>query len=82
SIFQGIGIGWISMVTSFLRQLVVLLPLAFVFAELFGLNAIWWAFPLSELVSLVFVALMFKRVYRQKIKVIESDGKSIKSAEI
>lgn len=52
SVLQSLGRGIYSMFVSVGRQLVVLVPVAFLIAKLTGnLTMIWWAFPLAELMS-------------------------------
>jgi putative MATE family efflux protein len=60
SALQALGHGFFSMITSIVRQLVVLLPAAFVLALIGGINAVWWAFPISEVFSLI-LAFSFLR---------------------
>lgn len=66
SVFQALGNGVYSMVVSVARQLVVLLPVAFLLARLGGLHAVWWAFPIAELmsfcVSSIFMILINRKV--------------------
>ena len=64
----GIGNGIISMVNSILRQLVVLLPCAYLLANTLGLHHVWYSLLIAELVSLVFTMLMFLKEYRKKIQ--------------
>ena len=49
-----------------LRQLVILLPAAFLLARV-GLEAVWLAFPIAELVALVASILLYLRLYKQVI---------------
>ncbi len=51
--FQSIGDGFKSMIISFLRQLIVLLPCAYVLANKYGVNAFWYAFVIAEGVSFI-----------------------------
>lgn len=67
SMFQALGNSSYSLLMSLVRQLFVLLPVAFLFARLFGLSAVWWAFPISELASLILCTCLLFRVYRKKI---------------
>lgn len=67
SVFQALGNGVYSLVMSIARQLITLLPVAFVFAELFGLHMVWWSFPIAEIVSVTIGSLLLKRIYRLKI---------------
>ena len=67
SVFQALGHGVLSLLTSLVRQLGVLLPVAFVLSRIHGLDAVWWAFPIAELFSLTLSALFLRRVYRREI---------------
>lgn len=49
------------------RQLAVLLPVAFLLSRTLGLEAVWWAFPIAELFSATLCAVFLRRVYRQDI---------------
>ena len=71
SVFQALGNGVYSLIVSVARQLFVILPAAYLFAELFGLNMVWWAIPIAEIVSVVLSSLLFKRIKRQKIQPLE-----------
>lgn len=68
SVFQALGNGMYSLIISIARQLVVILPVAYIFALLFGLSSVWWAIPIAEIVSVILSALLFKRIYKKKIK--------------
>lgn len=68
SVFQALGNGVYSLIVSVGRQLVVLLPAAFLLAEAFGLDAVWWSFPIAELASITLSVILMKRIYNQKIK--------------
>ena len=66
--FQALGNGIYSTITSLCRQLIVLLPAAFLLSLSGNVNAVWWAFPIAEIVSLSVTLFFFIRIYRQKIK--------------
>lgn len=68
SAMQALGHGVISLIISILRQLAVLLPVAFIFSKIWGLDAVWIAFPLAECAALVVTILFWRRVYRNEIK--------------
>lgn len=68
SVFQALGNGVYSLIVSVCRQLVVLLPCAWVLAVTLGLHAVWWAFPLAEIASTIITLVLFRRIYRQKIQ--------------
>jgi len=67
SVFQALDHGVLSLTTSLVRQLVVLLPVAFLLSRLIGLEAVWFAFPISELFSATLCAVFMRRVYRRDI---------------
>lgn len=67
SVFQALGNGMYSLIISVARQLCVILPVAYLFARLFGLNQVWWAIPIAELVSVVLSAWFLRRIYLQKV---------------
>lgn len=72
SVFQALGNGVYSLIVSAARQLVCILPLAYFFAHTFGLSAVWYAFPLAELISVAGSTILLRRIYRLKIKPIEN----------
>ncbi|WWR16521.1 MATE family efflux transporter [Lachnospiraceae bacterium JLR.KK008] len=67
SVFQALGNGMYSLIVSVARQLVVLLPAAFLLSKLGNVNYVWWAFPIAELASLVMSTVFLIRIYRQII---------------
>ncbi len=67
SVFQAMGNGMLSLYVSVGRQLIVLLPAAFLLAQTGNLNAVWWSFPIAELVSLALSVLFLFHVKRTKI---------------
>lgn len=67
SVFQALGHGMLSLIVSVLRQLVVLLPAAFILAGTGGLSAIWWAFPISEVFSGAVSFIFIRHVYKKEI---------------
>jgi Na+-driven multidrug efflux pump len=68
STMQALGHGVVSLIISVLRQLVVLLPCAFIFSRVWGLNATWAAFPIAELAALVITIALFRKVYHNEIQ--------------
>lgn len=66
SVFQAVGNGVYSLVVSVARQLVILLPAAYILAKIGGLDLVWWAFPIAETMSLtvssIFLVLTWKKV--------------------
>ncbi len=68
SVFQAIGNGLISMFISIARQLVVLLPAAYLLAKLGNVDYVWFSFPISELVSFGLCLGFLIHVYRTILK--------------
>ena len=66
--FQALGNGIYSTITSLCRQLIVLLPVAFLLSLSGDVHLVWWAFPIAEVVSLAVTLFLFARIYRRKIK--------------
>ena len=71
SVFQALGYSVYSMIVSLIRQLVVLIPCAYVIGRVTGdVTGVWWAFFIAELVSLMVSALYLRRVNRNVIRTI------------
>ena len=68
SVFQALGNGVYSLIVSVARQLLVLLPVAFLLSLTGNLNAVWWAFPIAELVSFGVSVFFLIRIYRRVIR--------------
>ena len=66
--FPAMGNGLYSTITSLCRQLIVLLPAAYLLSLTGDVHAVWWAFPIAEVVSLVITLVLYDKVYRNKIK--------------
>lgn len=67
SVFQALGNGVYSMIVSLTRQLVVLLPVAWLLARTGNVNYVWFAFPIAEVASLIVTVLFFIRINKQVI---------------
>ena len=71
--FQGVGMGFKSLIVSVMRQLVVILPAAFLLSKI-GLGYTWYAFPIAEVASLVLGGIFFYTTYRSKISSLRPIG--------
>ena len=67
SLFQSLGHGILSLLISLLRQLVVILPAAYLLARTGVLDNVWLAFPLSEIVSVAVSTVFLRYAYRREI---------------
>lgn len=70
TLFQGVGKGIYSLIISLMRQLIVLLPAAYLLAKI-SLNAFWWSFPIAESVSLAATIFLFATLYKNNIRYLE-----------
>lgn len=67
TVFQAVGKGMSSLIISLVRQLIILLPLAYILSNI-SLDAIWIAFPISEFLALLVSILFLYQTYHQKLK--------------
>ena len=70
TVFQAVGKGVYSLIMSLSRQLIVLLPAAWLLARI-SLNAVWWAFPIAEVASLIICLILFARCNRMLLRPLE-----------
>lgn len=68
SSFQALGVGVYSTITSLCRQLLVLLPAAWLLSLSGDVFYVWFSFPIAELASLLVTLVLFARIYRKRIK--------------
>jgi len=67
SVFQALGHGVLSLIVAIVRQLIVLLPTAFLLSRLGGLDVVWWAFPAAETIAVMLCLLFLFRVFQKEI---------------
>lgn len=70
AVFQALGNGIYSLVVSVARQLIVLLPVAYILARLGGLHAVWWSFPIAEIMSVSVSALFMIAINKKVIRTV------------
>lgn len=73
SVFQSLGNGVLSLMVSAFRQLVVLLPSAYLLSKTGNLNLVWFAFPISEMASVFLSYIGFRYVYKKEIKPLDDE---------
>ena len=71
--FQALGKGSYSTVVSLCRQLIVLLPVAYLLSLTGSVDNVWWSFPIAEVMSALVTGLLFAKLYRQKVKPLFTD---------
>ena len=68
SVFQALGRGLLSMSISIFRQLVLVLPLAYLFSLTGKLEMVWWSFPVAEVLAGLLAIYYLRRAYRRVIR--------------
>ncbi len=66
SVFQALGNAAYSLIVSIARQLVVLLPAAYLLSLTGNVNNVWWAFPIAEVMSLTLSIVFLKVILQSK----------------
>ncbi len=67
SVFQALGKSTYSMFVSIARQLVVLVPVAYLLALAGNAAVVWWAFPIAEIMSVIVSLIFFVRIYKKTV---------------
>lgn len=71
TVFQAVGKGGYSLIMSLCRQIIVLLPAAWLLSKI-SLNAVWWAFLIAEAVSLTICLILFVRCDRRLLRPLDA----------
>lgn len=66
-VFQGTGHGVYSLIISIVRQLIGILPLAYLFAKIGGVTLSWYSFPCSEVIGLILSFVFFYKLYKKEL---------------
>jgi Na+-driven multidrug efflux pump len=74
SVFQALGNGVYSMITSIVRQMVVLLPAAFLLSLSGNVNLVWLSFPIAELFSVTLSTVFLIKIYKEIISKIGNES--------
>ena len=73
SSYQATGAGWASMIVAIARQLVILVPAAYLLKVITGnVNMVWFSFPIAEVMGLFMSIVFFVYIYKAKINVLSS----------
>lgn len=67
SVFQALGKSIFSMFVSIARQLVVLIPVAYLLSRLGDVSLVWWSFPVAEIMSVIASTVFFIIIYKKII---------------
>lgn len=68
TLFQAVGKGMYSLWMSLCRQIIVLLPVAWLLSKTGNVDAVWWSFPIAELFSVALCLLLYRRVDRNMLQ--------------
>ena len=68
TLFQGTGHGVYSLFCSLIRQLIGILPLAYILIRIGGVTLSWASFPLAEILGLTYSAIMLRHLYKKEIE--------------
>ena len=69
TMFQALGKGIYSLIVTIARQLIVILPMAYILAKATNdVNAVWYAYPIAEVVSLGLSTALLFNIYNKHIK--------------
>lgn len=72
SSFQALGNAIYSMFVSIARQIVVLIPVAYMLSKLGNVNYVWWCFPIAEIMSLLMTLIFFIKMKKEVIDKIDN----------
>ncbi len=68
TVFQAVGKGLRSLLLSFCRQLILLLPAALLLSLIFGVSEVWFAFPIAEIGALTLALILFMNLVKGDFK--------------
>lgn len=74
SIFQAFSKSFYSLFVSMGRQLVILIPVAWLLSKTGNVNNVWWCFLIAEFASFTLSLIFFKRVYGSEVAPMADDG--------
>ena len=75
SIFQAFSRSIYSLIISLGRQLVVLLPVAWLLSKTGDVTNVWWAFPIAEGMSMILSFIFFRKIYREVVEPLAKPAK-------
>ena len=68
SVFQAFSKSYYSLIVSVGRQLVVLIPVAYLLSKTGDVTKVWWAFPIAEIASFILSVICFRKLYQTTVK--------------
>lgn len=67
--FQALGLGKYSLIVTSLRQLIIIIPVAYALSFI-GLNFVWLAYPISEIISTIVSVILQRRIKREYVDIL------------
>ena len=80
SMFQALGMSVYSMITSIMRQVVVLIPAAILLAQLGSVDYVWWSLPIAEIMSAAATTFFFNKIYKDIIRHVGTNEEILQDA--
>ena len=77
TVFQALGKAVYSLINSIMRQVVVLLPVAYLLSLTGDVNNVWWSFPIAELMSFTVTMIFLVMIYRNIISKVGEPGQVV-----
>lgn len=71
-LFGATGHGVLSLFSSLIRQMIGILPLAYILGKIGGLDLVWLSFPLAEILGIAYVIIVMRWLYKNKISTLET----------
>ena len=72
TVFQATGNGLYSLIASVVRQLVGILPIAYILMQIDGVTLSWYSFPIAEIMGFILSSILFRKLYNTKLKQLET----------
>lgn len=72
TVFQATGNGIYSLIASVVRQLIGILPIAYMLMQIDGVTLSWYSFPIAEIIGFVLSTILFRKLYNTKISQLEA----------
>ncbi len=66
-IFQALDVAVYSLVVSVLRQLIIVLPVAYILSKIVGLTGVWAAYPIAEIFAFIISIFLYKKTLRKRV---------------
>ena len=69
AVFQSFEKASYSLIISLLRKIVIAIPIILIFKDSFGLNVVWWAYSIAEIITAIVAIVLYKKSISKQISV-------------